>query len=246
MSGFVLTDWYTSGLLDLWVQHRAEWPSLRAGPFGTGHLRAQIDERAERQALIDAMRAALTTLDDLTAHGVIEALLEDAEWKEDPDGDVPLVWQHAVHLFEVAAERNLHVWADDRALGFLLWQYDTPVTGPVLDDAARAIRDRFDATSLVSTEMVLETFTDLPAERAAELGWGALRDRIPTPTGGASRSAICWPSTDTTSMALRTTACLPPSALSRRSCLPSTSFTRRDERPTLTSLRSPSSTPSST
>ena len=83
----------------------------------------------------------------------------------------PLVWQHAVHLFEAAAERNLHVWADDRAIGFLLWQYDTPVTGPVLDDAARAIRDRFGATSLVSTEMVLETFTDLPAARAAKLGW---------------------------------------------------------------------------
>ena len=171
VSGFVLTDWFTSGLLDLWIQHRAEWPALRVGPFGIGHLRAQIDERAERQALVDAMRAALTTLDELTAQGVVEALPEDAEWEEDPDDDVPLVWQHAVHLFEVAAERDLHVWADDRALGFLLWQYDTPVTGPVLDPAAQAIRERFDATSLVSTEMVLETFTDLPVERAAELGW---------------------------------------------------------------------------
>ncbi|MEL7169191.1 MAG: hypothetical protein AAGN64_07560, partial [Bacteroidota bacterium] len=80
-------------------------------------------------------------------------------------------WNSTIALIQEAAQRNLHIWADDRALGFLLWQYEMPISGPAMDAAVRSIRARFKSTSLLSTEMVLERLESLPSRRTAQLGW---------------------------------------------------------------------------
>ena len=171
VSGFVLDDWKRSGLLDLWIQHLDEWPALRVGPFGVAYLRGQVHEGSERSEVARALEAALNTLEGLLAAKVVEALPR-TDGTPDLDDDTPAVWGPAIHLIREATRRNLHVWADDRALGFLLWKYDTPISTPVLDAAARRIREQFSFTGLLSTEMVLERLQTLPAGATARLGWG--------------------------------------------------------------------------
>ena len=170
VTGFVLTDWYASGLLDLWVQNRASWPSLRVGPFGVAVLQGNLAERERQDDLIGRLRDALATLDDLLSAEVVE-LLPALSDTEDDDEDVLSIWDSAVALIQEAAAQNLHLWADDRALGFLLWRYGTPVSGPEIDGAVRRLRARFEGTSLLSTEMVLEGLAGFPDGRAAKLGW---------------------------------------------------------------------------
>lgn len=171
VSGFVLDDWYRSGLLGLWVRHLDEWPALRVGPFGFLYLRGQVQGSSERSELTATLKSALNTLEGLLADAVIEALPRD-EKPLVPEDDIPAIWRPAIDLIGEAARQNLHVWADDRALGFLLWQYDTPISIPAVDAAARRVRDRFSSTSLLSTEMVLERLRTVPSKRVAEFGWG--------------------------------------------------------------------------
>jgi len=170
VSGFLLTGWYKAGLLDLWMAHAASWPALRIGPFALGTLRGQVEGRARRQSLAVRVRGALDTLDTLVAEEVIESLPRVPD-SEAPDDPISRLWDHATMLFDAAHERGLHVWADDRALGFLLWRYDVPVSGPELAPQLNALRERYEGMSLLSTEMVLERSPDLPSDRAAALGW---------------------------------------------------------------------------
>ncbi|WP_143537788.1 tetratricopeptide repeat protein [Rubrivirga marina] len=170
VSGFLLTDWYKAGLLDLWTSRGAAWPALRVGPFALATLRGQTEGRARRQSLAERVQGALRTLDTLAAEGVVEPLARppDADAPEDP---ISRLWDHATVLFDAAHSRGLHVWADDRALGFLLWSYDVPISGPEVAPQLRALRERYEGTGLLSTEMVLERSAGLAPNRAAALGW---------------------------------------------------------------------------
>ena len=170
VSGFVLVDWYRSGLFDLWIQNRAEWPQLRVGAFGTAYLRSQIKKRTDRQELLGQMKSALTTLDTLVAEGIVEVLPSSAN-DTISDGDVPQVWHHALHVLDAASDRRLHVWADDRALGYLVWKYEPPITGPKIDAVIQRLRQQYNDISLLSTEVVLERLADVQPSRTAELGW---------------------------------------------------------------------------
>lgn len=171
VTGFVLDDWQRSGLLDLWVRHLDEWPALRVGPFGVDYVRGQVQGSSERLEVARTLEVTLDTLERLLSEDVIEA---PPRTEETPalDEDTPPVWGQAVRLIGEAAHQDLHVWADDRALGFLLWTYDTPISTPGLDAAAQRIRERFASTGLLSTEMVLERLTTLPSVATARLGWG--------------------------------------------------------------------------
>ena len=168
VSGFVLTDWYRSGLLGLWLGRGDELPTLRVGPFGVRHLEDAVAEREARRELQDQLTGALSTLDSLVKEGVAEALPEALGAESDSPFDQ--LWDHAYGLFDAAQTRGLHLWADDRAIGFLLWRFGTPVVGPEVEGALDAIRRDYPGLKTVTTERVLEE-VDLPDGRAEALGW---------------------------------------------------------------------------
>ena len=175
VAGVLLDEWYDVGLLERWLGGDERWPTLRLGPFGLGTILGEAEVRVERRRVKKRMRSMLELLNRLTEEGIVEPIpaprAEDVIAESEDDRSFQNLWAHAHLILQEANARKLNVWADDRFIGLLLWQYGLPVVGPEVEAEVSRVREMYAKVDLVSTEMVLGSLPSLPQARADELGW---------------------------------------------------------------------------
>lgn len=162
MSGFALLEWFETGLLtafeEAWLKGEAGWPELHLGPFGSHHLREQDVEKRTKTQKQKTTSTLYAELKQLIEQDVVTVLpVEDRPSNRDSDLRVTEMATYATKLIQIAGKHDLHVWSDDRVVGYLLWSFGHPLPVPELRQEFIRFRKRHSDVELTTTEELVET-----------------------------------------------------------------------------------------
>lgn len=179
MSGFALVDWFETGLLTAfegaWLKGETGWPMLHLGPYGSHHLREQDLEKCTKTQKQEAATTLYAELKQLIEQGVVTVLpVEGPSFRKGDSLRVTEMATYATKLVQIADEHGLHVWSDDRVIGYLLWSFGHPLPVPAVRQEFVQFRKLYSDVELTTTEELAErlsqsgVLTNLDAE---ELGY---------------------------------------------------------------------------
>lgn len=161
ISAFSLPYWFKTGLLisdnKSWLRGEPEWPKLHIGPFCQSHLIDQTQKNRSKKLKSKFASRQYTVLGQLISDNIIE-VLPDKNRLNSQGERIRLyeVVPNAIDLIHLASHYNLHIWADDRALAYLLWPYGHPLQIPELANEVRQIKQLYPGIDLFTTEELLE------------------------------------------------------------------------------------------
>ena len=179
MSGFALVSWFETDLLTAfdgaWLKGETEWPKLHLGPFGSNHLREQDLEKRTKTQKQETASTLYAELKQLIEQGVVTVLpVEDFSSRRGDGLQVIEMAMYATKLVQIADEHGLHVWSDDRVVGYLLWSFGHPLPVPEVKQEFMQFRQLYSAVELTTTEELVERLSQsrvLANENAEEVGY---------------------------------------------------------------------------
>jgi hypothetical protein len=179
MSGFALVDWFESSLLtafdEAWLQGDPGWPELYLGPYAANHILEQKQKQRAKEQKTENVSTLYAELKELIEQEVVVVLpVEDSSPRDEDGLRLPEMAPYPSKLVQIADDRGLDVWSDDRVIGYLLWSFGHPLPVPEVKQEFMQFRERHSDVNLTTTEELAEKLSRdgvLGDEDAEELGY---------------------------------------------------------------------------